>query len=119
MKKEIKPVNGHKAIYMSQFVDQKLNDLALRLGLPRSRIVSHLVCLADASQDLQVLIQKIDALPGECTKIRNFNWLTHVYITLTGFYIQLKNEILNQSSNWDLDIEKTIEIAKTDWVDKE
>lgn len=110
MKKEEKRKNGHVAIYMSQFVNEKLDDLALRLNMPRSKVVNHLICLADASQDLQVLIQKIDTIPGECTKSETETRLYHVYIILSNFYIQLKNEMMNEKP-LSMDEKAAIEIA--------
>ena len=92
--------------------------------MPVSRIVNILINLTDDNQVLQDLITKLDSLPAECTTEETHTTIYRLAKLFDEALYKIGEEIKDKI-RYELDpkykedrnrLEKTIEIAKTKWL---
>lgn len=110
------------SLSMNTIQSQRLEDLAKKLKMPKSRIVNSLVLLTEQIQVLQDLIIKLDEYPGKCTSKETGKMILIVEKAITNFMPYINHQIqtdLTHQSYTDEQIKRMCEIAKTNWVDED
>lgn len=112
----------HVAISMTQTQHNRLEALAIRLKMTKSRIVNILVNITYENQILEDLVRRIDNDPRESTTEETHigvHNLANVYDKALMRLREYVNAEIERMTKRGYDIQRTIEIARTKWVDED